>query len=83
MQDSEHRTPKAQRVIAILWPSFLISSLATIVFFFLFDPRDLLASREHFELNRMGVYTIAFFLFWVLTAASSALTVYFERPTTK
>ena len=82
MQDSEHRTPKAQQVIAILWPSFLISSLATILLFFVFDPRDLLASQEHFELSRMGVYTIGFFLVWVLTAASSALTVYFERPTT-
>ena len=83
MQGSGPQPPKIQRVIAILWPSFVVASLATIAFFSLFDPLELLASEDHVNLNRMGVYTIGFFSFWVITAASSMLTVYFERPTTK
>ena len=31
------------------------------------------------ELSRPAVYTIGFFAFWVLGAASSALTVFLER----
>jgi hypothetical protein len=83
MQGSGPQPPKIQRVIAILWPSFVVASFATIAFFSWFDPLDLLASGDHFNLSRMGVYTIGFFSFWLVTAASSVLTAYFERPTQK
>jgi len=73
-------TPKIQRVIAVLWPSFLTAGAATILFFTAFDPAALLLDTPFAELSRLGAYTIGFFLFWLLTASSCALTCYFQRP---
>lgn len=72
--------PKTQRIISILWPSFLTAGAATVIFFTALDPAEFLANRGLAEMDRMSVYTIGFFLFWLLTATSSALTHYFERP---
>jgi len=79
----EHRTdeiPVIQRVIAVLWPSFITSGIATGLFFTTFDPLDLLAASNQADISRMGVYSIGFFLFWLLTSSTCALTCYFQRP---
>lgn len=73
-------TPKIQRIIAVLWPSFLMAGLATVLFFTAFDPRSILVDTSFAELSRIGAYTIGFFLFWLLTASSCLLTCYFQRP---
>lgn len=72
--------PRIQRVIAVLWPSFLIAGVATVLFFAVIDPRDVAAAGLIPEVSRMGAYTIGFFAFWLLTASSSLLTCYFQRP---
>lgn len=72
--------PRVQRVSAILWPSFLLSVIATGAFFSLFDPYELFSCQGEPPLTRIGAYSIGFFLFWLLTASSSFLTVYFLRP---
>jgi hypothetical protein len=61
-----------------LWPSFLAAGLCEIVVFASVDPLDIhsLAGAGSAELSRTGVYTIGFFLFWAITAASSALSLY-------
>ncbi|MDH3688790.1 MAG: hypothetical protein OEU36_04830 [Gammaproteobacteria bacterium] len=73
--------PTSQRIIAILWPSFLTACFATVLFFAVFDPLELLSATAFGDTSRLGAYTIGFFLFWVLAAVSSALTCYFLRPT--
>jgi hypothetical protein len=73
-------TPKIQRIIAVLWPSFLMAGVATILFFTAFDPSVMLVDTPFAELSRIGSYTIGFFLFWLLTASSCLLTCYFQRP---
>lgn len=78
---NEAEIPASQRVIAILWPSFLSAAAATVVFFALFDPVELLAYTDFEDSSRVGVYTVGFFLFWLLTTTSSTLTSYFQRPT--
>ena len=75
-----NETPHIQRIIAVLWPSFLMSGLATILFFTLIDPADLVINQQSVEISRLGAYSIGFFLFWMLTAATCALTCYFNRP---
>ncbi|HSJ48886.1 MAG TPA: hypothetical protein VLA26_08575 [Gammaproteobacteria bacterium] len=72
--------PRIQRIIAVLWPSFLMSGLATILFFTLIDPADLVIQQRSVEVSRLGAYSIGFFLFWMLTAVTCALTCYFNRP---
>lgn len=75
--------PLIQRVIAILWPSFLTSGVATILFFTAFDPQHLLMETDFAEMSRLAAYTIGFFMFWLLTTLTSALTCYFQRPCDK
>lgn len=72
--------PVVQRVSAVLWPSFIMAGIATVVFFAVFDPYDLVAPTWFPNLSRLGAYTIGFFLFWMLTATSCLLTCYFQRP---
>lgn len=72
--------PKIQRIIAILWPSFLTAGVATVLFFTAFDPKELLAHTRFADTSRLGAYSVGFFLFWLLTATSCLLTCYFQRP---
>ena len=80
MDESNKDTPMIQKLIAVLWPSFLTAGLATILFFVAFDPRLIVAVSGYGEISRLGGYTVGFFLFWLLTASSCALTCYFQRP---
>lgn len=68
-----------QRIIWILWPSFIVGGMATGVFFTLFDPRELELFGEELGMSRLSVYSIGFFAFWFFAAASSALTCFFQR----
>ena len=74
---AEPTVPGKHKCIAILWPSFLLAGVATGLFFSAFDPYELFPFGEDTGLSRMGIYTIGFFLFWVLTAASGCGTLYF------
>ena len=70
---------KAHRIMWVLWPAFLVAGAAEFAFFSVFDPADLAFRGAPIELSRPAVYTIGFFAFWALGAASSALTVFLER----
>ncbi len=74
------RIPTIQKIIAILWPSFLMAGVATILFFTAFDPALILAHTAFADIPRLGAYTVGFFLFWLLTACSCLLTCFFQRP---
>lgn len=65
-----------QRLLWVLWPAFLVAAVAEMIFFALFDPADLHVFGVPLEVERMPVYTIAFFFFWAMTSAASALTVF-------
>lgn len=80
MAESKKDTPMIQQLVAVLWPSFLTAGLATALFFTAFDPQLIVAVSGYGEISRLGGYTIGFFLFWLLTAGSCALTCYFQRP---
>ena len=71
------KVPKQQKCIAILWPSFLVAIVATGLFFSAFDPDDLYPFGEQAELSRLGVYSIGFLLFWLVSAVSGIGTLYF------
>ncbi len=72
MTDRVKPRPLGQRLAAILWPSFLWAGIATMVLFALVDPVDLHAiSFPQWQLSRTAGYSIGFFMFWLVTAASS------------
>ena len=76
--------PMAQRLGAILWPSFFAAGVATMVFFAFVDPlalRDMTVPAV--ELTRSMGYSIGFFMFWLATAASSLFTWLLLRPASR
>lgn len=75
--DTPNDIPTVQKVIAILWPAFLVAGVETIVFFTLFDP---LFVFYEYNVTRLGAYSIGFFLFWGFAILPSILTMYFARP---
>ena len=60
------------KAIWILWPSFLAGAAGTALLFAILDPVDLRFVGP-LELGRKAGYTLAFFFFWALAAASSWL----------
>ncbi len=68
-----------QRILWVLWPSFLVAAVAELVVFALFDPIDLHLFGAPVEVGRMSVYTLGFFFFWAVGAAAAALTVFLQR----
>lgn len=73
----EKQVPGIQKCIAVLWPSFLVAIVATGLFFSAFDPDELYPFGEQTEVSRMGMYTIGFLVFWLITAISGIGTLYF------
>ena len=69
-----------QRVITTLWLSFLMAGMATGVFFSTIDPLELKYCVSFPEVSRTTAYSIGFLLFWLLTASSSLLSVFFLYP---
>ena len=63
-----------QRLMWIAWPAFLVAGVIEALVFAVLDPQDLQWFGHPLAMSREGVYTLAFFVFWVLTMASSALT---------
>ena len=64
----------AQRLMWIAWPAFLVAAVLEMVVFAFVEPIHLHWFGSQLELSREAVYTLAFFVFWGLTMASSALT---------
>ena len=76
--------PLAQRLGAILWPSFFSAGVATMVCFAHVDPlalRDL--TFPDWNIGREAGYTVGFFLFWMATGASSLFTWWLLRPASR
>jgi hypothetical protein len=74
-------TSVTQRVITVLWLSFLMAGVATGFFFSVIDPFELRYCVDFPEVGRTAAYSIGFLLFWLLTASSSLLAAFFIYPT--
>ena len=71
----------AQRLGAILWPSFFAAGVATMVFFAFVDPLELRdITLPQWPVTREVGYTIGFFMFWLATASASLFTWILLRP---
>ena len=73
----------AQRLIWILWPSFLVAGIAEAVFFTVVDPQELYLFGEPVHFSRIATYSIGFFAFWAVCAASSMTTCFFQRSSSE
>ena len=87
---NDHDSPPHRQVLppiqqwgAVLWPSFFIAIVAAAVFFAFVDPLRLaaIAFPDH-VISREFAYVVVFFLLWLATAASSAVSWFLLRPMT-
>jgi len=73
-----------QRLVWILWPSFIVAGIAEAVFFTLFDPTELSLFGQPLEgASRMAIYSVGFFVFWLFAAGSSAFTCFLQRTSSE
>ncbi|HCL87123.1 hypothetical protein [Pulveribacter sp.] len=63
-----------QRMMWIAWPAFLMAGVMEMVVFAFVDPGTLYWFDQPLQVSREGIYTLAFFAFWAIIMASSALT---------
>lgn len=70
---------RRERVMAVLWPSFLMAGVMEMLVFAFVDPSQLhLFGGEPIAWSPSAVYTVAFFVFWGVIAAAAALTELLE-----
>ena len=68
-------SPPVQRLAAVMWPAFLMAGVLEMLVFSMVDPGDLhWLGGTAVEADHKAVYTVAFFVFWGVTALGSALT---------
>jgi hypothetical protein len=73
-----------QAVFTVVWISFLVAAMGTMVFFAMFDPVDLTSIfSADLEIGRDAGYAAGFFFFWVLCAVCSGITAYLVRTAPK
>ena len=63
-----------QRLMWIVWPAFLMAGVIEMLVFAMVDPQDLTWFGYPLEISRQGVYTLSFFVFWLITSISGGLT---------
>lgn len=68
-----------QKLFWIIWPSFIVAGIAEMLFFTVIDPQELHFFGEAVQLSRIAIYSIGFFTFWGVCAASSMTTCFFQR----
>jgi hypothetical protein len=74
---AERQIPRIHKCIAVLWPSFLVAIVATGLFFSAFDPADLYPFGEETGVSRLGIYSIGFLCFWLISTISGIGTLYY------
>ena len=73
-----------QAVATVIWISFLIAAVATMLFFALFDPVELAHTIDpELEIGRQAGYAIGFFFFWLVSAFCSGITAWLVRTAPK
>lgn len=79
-EKNKFELPLVQRISSILWPSFITAGIANSFFFTFFEPQALLYAAGYNPLSNITVYSVGFFLFWLLTSSSCVMTSYFMKP---
>jgi hypothetical protein len=65
---------RGRLVMRVAWPAFLAACLLEALVFAVVDPLELHWAGAALGWSRGGVYTAAFFAFWVISSLSGALT---------
>ena len=61
-------------MMSVLWPSFLMACVTSGLVFSLVSPEQIMLLDTRIHLSNIGIYTIGFFIFWLVGAIASSLT---------
>lgn len=64
-----------QRLMWVIWPSFLMAGVLEMLVFTMVDPQDMHWFGHQLAWSPQGIYTVSFFVFWLVTSLSSAMTM--------
>ncbi len=67
------------KLIQVLWPSFLVAGIVEIIFFTVVNPQELYLLGQAVHFSAIATYSIGFFGFWLVCAASSLATLFFQQ----
>jgi hypothetical protein len=71
---------RVERTLAVLWPAFIAAGVLETLIFAFVDPLTLAwFGGAPLEWSRQAVYTVAFFILWVVIATAGALTAALTR----
>ena len=73
----ESRT--ARQWVLVVWPAFLAACLLEALVFSMVDPGEVHWPGQVTQAARQAVYTVAFFCFWLISAACSWLVLWLEK----
>ncbi len=59
-----------------LWPAFLVALPATALLFSAVNPREVMLFGAPAPISDLGMYTVTFFVLWLLCWAASALNLW-------
>jgi hypothetical protein len=79
---SNHKTfesTNAKHWVFIVWPAFVTTCLLEAFIFSVVDPSELHWPGFMLQSSRQGVYTIAFFCFWLISMVCSGLAWWLAR----
>lgn len=76
--EAVHWSRLREDVAVVIWCSFLVASLGTMLFFGFIDPAELADILRHpwWLPNAMTTYALGFFGFWFIAASAASLTAY-------
>lgn len=69
-----------ERLMWIAWPAFMVAGVLEMMVFAVLDPQQLTLFGVQVEWPREAIYTLTFFIFWVMLMVSSGLTLLLARP---
>ena len=66
-----------RRLLTVAWPAFLAAGVLEMLVFAMVDPHEMHWFGQPLDelMPRLGVYSLAFFAFWLIACASSAMTL--------
>lgn len=66
--------------VLVIWPAFLMACLLEALVFAVVDPSEIHWPGQSLQPTRQGIYTLAFFCFWLIAMAGSSLVLWLNQP---
>lgn len=68
--------------VLVVWPAFVTACLLEALVFSIVDPGEVHWPGYVVQPSRQGIYTLAFFSFWIISMVCSGLAYWLARPST-